>query len=181
MIPERTQPHEQSTMQLTEALLSQMRAETGAADQQPREDLHHVHNKSMLGPAAAAARSTGTSEESEIYQELERMEMELVKVRDENGRLRDEKDACEAAHSRDVAALEAMLDQMMSENKRLTRALSDTTQLCAKKANPTCSPSSLDHKIADYNKFEGVPLTPHSIHSVSEPALEPDTDRTIEL
>merc|ERR1719329_22544 len=53
------------------------------------------------------------SAQAEVYQELENMEIELRKVRDENSRLKEARQASEAAHGRDISTLEAMLAQIM--------------------------------------------------------------------
>jgi hypothetical protein len=116
----------------------------------------------------------------EILQELERMEIELQKVRSEKCRLKEEKDACENAHQRDVSTLEAMLAQIMEDNKRLTKALAEADAKL-NKINQVHS-SSLD-KIAESNKMEADALstTTRSVRSVAEPALEPDIDRSSEF
>lgn len=190
--------HEQSAMQLTEALLAQMRADSTAA-----QELQEPPFASLsLGSAAPPVRSQDSREVNgyatatdstrddvvqvmseemkQIYQELERMQIELHKIREDNSKLKDEKEACEAAHSRDVSALEAMLDSMMAENKRLKEAIAGNVLSSTKKP----ASDSLDYKfadrIADSKKIE-TPLTPHSIRSVSEPGIEPDIERSIEL
>lgn len=223
MIPERNsnmQPHEHSAMQLTEALLFQMRAScapenhdslqlsrssTVFAEEPPPTVSRNldVLTGSMLGPAACSSRvpqeespfsatlglaaapapvrtpvhvermESELSEAQQIYQELERMEMELRKVKTESISLKEDKEACEAAHKRDVTTLEDMLSQMMEENKRLNKALADVGTLPSsseKKVNPVGS----DDNTILYSKKVEDPLTPHSIRSVSEPNGEPD-------
>lgn len=241
VIPERNsvgaasplQHHQESAMQLTEALLCQMRASNAAENDSqsgvsmsreseafgatlgaPPAAPRHLDALagSMLGPAAAMAQrpmdlqdgyaagsaaaatrgpeGAAPSEVAQIYQELERMEMELRKVRDENSRLRDDKEACEAAHARDVTSLEAMLSQMMEENRRVAKALSDaeSTLNSAEKRAVNGSPSAvnpirgLDDKIVQTKKLEGIPLSPCvSIRSEAEPAIEPDIERSSEF
>lgn len=192
------QPHLDTSAQLTEALLCQMRCGAGEAappcrsghglaeglsagltsldvlaEQQQRiQDLRNSLSGGASGTAPPATQmadgaQTGMNT-AEVYRELERMEMELRKVREENSKLKDQKAACEEAHARDVSTLEAMLSQIMSENQRLTKALNDAEeQLRAQnKLNPM---GILDKEGADHSV--------RSIRSVMEPAIEPDIDR----
>lgn len=124
-----------------------------------------------LSPSPAAPAS------DEVYKELERMEIELRKVRDENSKLKEEKAACEEAHSRDVSTLEAMLSQMMNDNERLKKALGGAEALLRTK-NPVGSldnacwqPQSKDGSLDKTN--EGSDHSVRSIRSVMEPAIEP--------
>jgi len=226
------QPHEQSAMELTEALLCQMHASNasdGGSTQMSREtepygiggcrrmppDMQDAlaaaavarmpqHPQDALAattstsaaepPFSAVLRSTENKDERiatvpsetqaclDIYQELERMEIELRKVREENIRLKEDKEACEAAHSRDVSTLEAMLEQMMLEKQRLTKALAETESLLSRVSKLEAGiPISGMDKLAHSKNVQGSPLTPHSIRSVSEPAIEPDIERSIEF
>jgi len=226
--------NDQSSMNLTEALLVQMRDSHAAADTQvpplSRKLNFDALAGSMVGPAATAMAQTdqqraswscasmpatprmpamnlqdalaGTigsnigsvatamasvpeehnqtvSAQTEVYQELENMEIELRKIRDENNRLKEEKDVCEAAHGRDVSTLEAMLAQIMAENQRLTKAVSEADALLSsagdRKVN---SINKFDDKIANSKKMDGDPISQsvHSVRSMAEPALEPDIE-----
>jgi len=162
-------PHERSSMQLTEALLCQMR--TQGAVEKNFEDLMGTQDLGPKRPAAADMTS------AEVYKELERMEIELQKVRDENGRLKDEKTACEEAHTRDVSTLEAMLSQIMNDNERLTKALeqAELRLRAQNKVPPTaCSPEGSEGS-------ECCNQSIRSIRSVMEPAIEPDIDRSMDF
>lgn len=214
---DRSQP---KGLDLTEALLCQMRAshedmqrsmlgQAVAAPQVPQDmgtaaavpqaplefqDTLAGTRSTVVGPAATMAPMQEEQDlivKAEIVRELERMEQELQKIRDENHRLTEDKKACEAAHGRDVSTLEAMLAQIMEDNKRLTKALSHTENLLVKSTEKKVSPmamsvnpiSSFDEMIASAKKVEGDPIAQsvHSVRSVAEPAFEPDIDRSGEF
>jgi hypothetical protein len=59
----------------------------------------------------------------DLYVELERMTVALQEKEQENSRLKEEKDTSVNAHSRDIAALEAMLQQLSADNKSLSQQL----------------------------------------------------------
>jgi hypothetical protein len=166
------------TLQLTEAVLAQMRAESSPRNVERKDQAQNGafrhHDQQVAGNVlgSTAATEIGMPQEAQIYKELERLEIELQKVREENNKLREEKASSEAAHARDVSALEAMLDQMMADNRNLTKALSEVALQSSKKGGP----AGFEDKIAHSKKCEDVPLTPNSIRSVSEPGLEPDIE-----
>lgn len=60
----------------------------------------------------------------EVFLELERVELALAHEIERNNILQEDKDRCEAAHARDVTSLEAMLQQVMSENARFAKETS---------------------------------------------------------
>lgn len=60
---------------------------------------------------------------TEMMQELERLERALHQSQQEVATLKEEKAAAETAHSRDVSALETMLQQVLAENSILTKRL----------------------------------------------------------
>merc|ERR1719506_2827306 len=159
------------TLQLTEAVLAQMRAESSPRNVERKDQTQNGafrhHDQQVAGSVLGSTTATeiGMPQEAQIYKELERLEIELQKVREENT-------SSEAAHARDVSALEAMLDQMMADNRNLTKALSEVALQSSKKGGP----AGFDDKIAHSKKCEDVPLTPNSIRSVSEPGLEPDIE-----
>lgn len=64
-------------------------------------------------------RPFGMLRMNELHKQLAEMDAALQQARQENIRLREEKDACVAAHERDVAALESMLSSVMAENENL--------------------------------------------------------------
>jgi len=96
------------------------------------------------------------------------MEAVLLQVREENTKLREEKKAVEDAHRRDVSSLEAMLNQIMEENKRLTEA-------AASRANNQ-QVNKLDFSDRIMSMKQQVPMTPSSVRSEVEPAFEPSID-----
>mmetsp|Transcript_109856 Transcript_109856/g.309824 ORF Transcript_109856/g.309824 Transcript_109856/m.309824 type:complete len:200 (-) Transcript_109856:70-669(-) len=55
----------------------------------------------------------------EMYRELEGLELALVQERQRVTALQEAKLTCEAAHERDIAALEGMLEQVTEERNRL--------------------------------------------------------------
>eukprot|EP00927_Polykrikos_kofoidii_P001683 TRINITY_DN10645_c0_g1_i2.p1 TRINITY_DN10645_c0_g1~~TRINITY_DN10645_c0_g1_i2.p1 ORF type:complete len:301 (-),score=61.95 TRINITY_DN10645_c0_g1_i2:143-1045(-) len=69
----------------------------------------------------------------EMYRELEGLELALAKERQRVSTLTEEKLACETAHARDISALEAMLNQVMSERDELKvrseKLLAENTRL----------------------------------------------------
>lgn len=203
---QRDQAYERTNLEkqrnnLEEALLCQMRESSAVASpgmqmgyqnqDSPAPARSPLHLRDTLAgtvPSVAPEEPTRVGlapEVAELYQELERMESELRKVREENVRLKEEKGVCETAHSRDVATLEAMLSKMMEDNQRFAKALSEAeAKLCSEKKplqSPTSSFGGMQDHIVAAKKFEGVSLTPHSIRSVSEPAFEPDIERSIEF
>jgi hypothetical protein len=105
-----------------------------------------------------------------MHKELERMEVVLQQVREENTKLREEKRAVEEAHRRDVSSLEAMLNQIMEENKRLTEAVS------AFRAGAAHQVRALDFSDRIVSLKQQVPMTPSSVRSEVEPAFEPEID-----
>lgn len=159
-------PHEHSSMQLTEALLAQMSTQQSAVEKR-FENLQGAINIGARAPPTGFDAPQQSITPDEVYKELERMEMELQKVRDENSRLREEKAACEEAHSRDISTLEAMLTQIMSDNQRLKKALEEAeARLRAQGGMGGCCDGE-----------ESCNQSIRSIRSVMEPACEPDLDR----
>lgn len=75
------------------------------------------------GAEASAPAKRGREDQEailgEMYRELEGLELALAKERHRVAALADEKAASETAHSRDIAALEGMLQQVMEERDRL--------------------------------------------------------------
>jgi len=65
----------------------------------------------------------GPPELVEAFRELERLELALVEERQRSAQLLEDKQAAEASHARDVAMLEKMLQQVLSENDRLSGQL----------------------------------------------------------
>merc|ERR1719408_785634 len=66
----------------------------------------------------------------EVVRELERLEQALQQERRNSTKLADEKNACEENHSRDVAMLEGMLQQTLTENERLQATVSALRASC---------------------------------------------------
>eukprot|EP00930_Biecheleria_cincta_P010583 TRINITY_DN11277_c0_g1_i2.p1 TRINITY_DN11277_c0_g1~~TRINITY_DN11277_c0_g1_i2.p1 ORF type:complete len:129 (-),score=40.36 TRINITY_DN11277_c0_g1_i2:113-499(-) len=60
----------------------------------------------------------------EALKELESLELTLMKEREFSAQLQVEKQNCEDMHQRDVAMLEKMLQQALSENEDLRKQLS---------------------------------------------------------
>mmetsp|Transcript_22013 Transcript_22013/g.39454 ORF Transcript_22013/g.39454 Transcript_22013/m.39454 type:complete len:140 (-) Transcript_22013:106-525(-) len=58
----------------------------------------------------------------EVLKELEALELALSKERGISAQLREEKQAAEESHARDVAMLEHMLQQALSENAELRKS-----------------------------------------------------------
>lgn len=169
-------------------------AATGASPQAAPKSTSRLDNLCVTAPPtqreAAPARerevapasppqvpllSFAPSPAAEMFQELERLDLELQKVRDENRKLKDEKDVCEAAHARDVSALEAMLAQVVEENKSLSKALSERHS--APPSNQVGGiGGSFDAKFLSIKNQ--APMTPHSMRSEVEPAIEPEIERS---
>lgn len=155
------------------------------AEQQQR--IQDLQNSLSGGPTGTAPPATRMAEgaqtgmnPAEVYKELERMEMELQKVREENNKLKDQKAACEEAHARDVSTLEAMLSQIMNENQRLTKALNDAeAQLRGQNKLPPTALFSTPLKSVGILDKEVIQMdqSVRSVRSVMEPAIEPDIDR----
>lgn len=92
----------------------------------------------------------------ELYKELENITMTLQEAQAENRKLKEDKDASETAHARDVAALEGMLQQLTADNERLSKSLAKAERDLKGKSHPS---------------------TPASIRTASqEPAIEPDVE-----
>jgi hypothetical protein len=66
----------------------------------------------------------------EVVRELERSEQALQQERRNSTKLADDKNACEENHSRDVAMLEGMLQQTLTENERLQATVSALRASC---------------------------------------------------
>lgn len=95
----------------------------------------------------------------ELYKELEKITVTLQDAQQENRKIKEDKEASETAHARDVAALEGMLQQLGADNDRLTQALAKAEEKLAQR------------KVTN-------PGTPSSIRSASrEPAMEPDVEQ----
>lgn len=104
----------------------------------------------------------------ELYKELETITLALQEAQQENRKLKEDKEASETAHARDVAALEAMLQQMTVDNDKLTKDL--------RKAEEQLHGFSNNMIKVNQNR---PPSTPASIRSASiEPAIEPDTEQS---
>jgi len=93
-----------------------------------------------------------------------RMSLALQQEKQENAKLKEQKEEQEEAHSRDINALEGMLRPLADENKRLTQALQD-----AQAQSQPLKRCNLDDSII-------------SIHTAStEPAKEPEIERSPQL
>lgn len=201
-----SQAQEQAARQITEALLAQMRATAaecslaelstsrqlgandrieldGKAPSLTEASLDCSYRSAPFSATMGAAQpgphinamhppeaSRHTLALEEMQKELERLEAVLQQTLEENAKLREEKRAVEEAHRRDVSSLEAMLNQIMEENKVL-KATASTTRACG----PV---GKLDFSDRIMNLKQQVPMTPSSVRSEVEPALEPDIERS---
>lgn len=117
---------------------------------------------------------------NDLYKDLEAMDLSLQQARRENVRLMEEKDACVAAHERDVAALENMLKSVMDENEKLKQALSAARGTSPKLA-PRGMPGELERSMVSdliQSGISNIPSTPNSNGSTSTqtPPFEPEAE-----
>lgn len=101
----------------------------------------------------------------ELYKDLEEMDISLQESRRENSKLKDDKEACIAAHERDVASLEHMLKSVMDENEKLKEALSVALGKKAPKLTPRGMPEALERTMISNLIQSGISGTPSSIRS----------------
>lgn len=133
-------------------------------------------------PGGAEGGSNASHQLTEMCRELELLELALVKARQENGALREENESCKAAHARDVATLETMLQQALAENARLTAALDDALRGNAGNTRDhvvaSTEPPKLGYSIikASTNKVVDSLLSPTSRITVDEPEVERSSD-----
>jgi len=151
---------------LAEAVLSQMRAM--AAEPSPARG---SVSKEFDSSKEAANQSALIKD---LYMELERMTVALQEVEQENNKLKEEKETSINAHSRDISALEGMLQQLTAENKVLSKQLGDANAKLQRLQMDGLDPDII-RKLKQCSS--NLPSTPTSIRSASiEPATEPDVD-----
>lgn len=126
-------------------------------------------------------RPAGMGQRSDLYQELEDMDMALKKACEDNIRLTEEKDACKAAHERDVKALESMLKSVMEENKQLKEALATAIGNTSPKYASRGMPEELERAVISnliHGGISHIPQTPNSQGSSSTqtPPFEPEAE-----
>jgi len=145
----------------------------------------------------ARTSSHGTSPESaqivELYKELERMSLELQQKTQENAKLKEELQARDAAHARDVSVLEELsiaLQQKTAENAQLKeemeacevahardiRALEDMIQPLTNQNKNVAELGEAYNKLSS-SKLGNIDDSVMSIYTVStEPAKEPEVE-----
>lgn len=110
----------------------------------------------------------------EVVRELERLEQALQQERRNSAKLADEKKSTEENHSRDVAMLEGMLHQTLTENERLQATVSALRASCVLATIPEVidtekgTPPTKDSPEDDVNKDQN--LAPEVLE---EPEMEP--------
>jgi len=152
------------------------------------ESLKHLTQKldrvSVQGAAPQAIPQVETNrvdqeaELRDLYKELESLEHALNNEREKAATLADEKDELEAAHSRDIASLEAMLQQVCQERDRLAtenrRLVAENERLKQGRPVPDPARDLLEQSIhLDKAKIAYYHIGPGSrTPTVEEPDLE---------
>lgn len=170
MLSANQQPHDQHSHHGGSACGSQNTANERqrAANSVMAEQQALAEQQAKLHEAQQAKNQT-----AELYQELEKMSVALTEAQQENKKLKEDKEACENAHSRDVTMLEGMLQQLTADNDQLTKDLAkaeETIRLTPGSGN--------QHTMAQAKQLGMPPSTPTSIRSASiEPASEPGVEQ----
>jgi hypothetical protein len=152
-----------SGINLAEAVMNQMRMSQTAEQQAPAVERNSIH-----GASCEAVQI------QELYKEVERLSQALAEAEQENRKLKEDKEEVVTAHSRDVNALEGMLDQLSAENRRLKDELSESNvKLRQFQMNGLDANSII--------KLKQQSDTSASIRSASiEPALEPEVEQALD-
>lgn len=163
-----------SSTGLADVVMAQMR---GATDQRSSASSCAAADFNRPTTLIGAEQTRQSAEQMktqmlELYKELERLTTNLQETQQENNKLKEDKEACETAHARDVQMLEGMLQQIGAENERLTKTLAKVEEQVQQSTG-----SRLPHMM----KACGGSVSPSaaaSIRSASqEPAVEPEVDQ----
>lgn len=147
----------------------------------PSRSLGHSMFSTLPTKIVESPRGTQVAE---LHKELDKLDHDLEQSRQDNRRLTDEKAASDrsvASHQRDIAALEHMLESVMTENNALRIALTEAHKGQASKLTPMKVAAVVERNMVNQLILSGISsqsLTPHSNGSASTetPPLERDAE-----
>jgi len=129
--------------------------------EQQRQEILRLHHVCAVGSG-----DVHQLDMMEALQELEKLELALVKERQQNAQLLEARELAESSHARDVAMLESMLQQALVKNDKLLHQLA-AWEACSQNDN-----SANDKTITSEQKAAADSIV-RARTDIDEPEMEP--------